>query len=287
MMDEKGNELWASDNMWGITYLSDESDVVVELECGEGGCGRAVIFHDKHNPKGKKVIPDVDEYARIVEGYLSEDGNYLIVKYMAQQKPDILVFFDVLAKKALWIKQFESRTVREVEVSTKGNYVIVGIYKSSSKECYIDFFNKYGNLIFTKKPEHIGNFSFDFTDDEKFMVVASSKGELYLFDMESDTLLWRYFTGDKNIGFLDSDMSSGFIAASVTTKNPKNRRDGSLPRYLYIFDYKGKLLLSREFKGHGLDSWGKGLMLSIRNSGKKIRVMSNDKLLEFENEFAK
>jgi hypothetical protein len=288
MMDEEGNVLWETDKLFGSERILDaEGDVVVELECSEGGCGRAVIFHDRQNPVGMNVIPDVNEESEIAGGYPSEDGNYLVVRYMTRQKPDELVLFDVLEKKPLWIKQFESRTIRDIGVSAKGNYVIVRTYISASKESFIYIFDKYSRLILTHKPDHIGNFSFDSDNDEKHIVAASNSGELYLFDMDLKKLLWKYFTGDKNIGFINVDISSGFIASSVTTINPKDSWDGSLPRYLYVFDYTGHLILSRKFTGHGLDRWSEGLKVILDNSGGKIRITLKNKLYEFENEFAK
>jgi WD40 repeat protein len=291
MMDEEGKVLWQTDNLFGSEHISDaEGDVVVELECHEGGCERAVIFHDKQNPKGMKVIPDVDERAEISGGYLSEDGKCLIVKYMIWQGPDEFVFelvlFDVIAKKPLWVKRFEEETIYDIAVSIQGNFSLI-MACNEKKECFMYVFDRQGNRVLTQQSERIGNFVFDFSSDEKYMAAASSKGEIYLFDIDSRKLLWKYSASDENLGFLDADISTGFVATSVTTKNPKNRNDGSLPRYLYVFDYQGNLILSKKFTGHGLNRWGEGLKVNLDNSGKKVRVMLKEKLYEFENEFAR
>ena len=291
MMDENGNVLWETDNTFGLKYISEANDgTLVRRECDGGWCSKNIVIHDRQNRKGVKVTPDVNESAQSSGGYFSEDGKYFVVKYDALQKPDELVLFDVLAKKPLWVKLFEGETIYDIAVSPLGKYVSI-VTKNNENQCFIHVFDKTGNLVLTQeigyKHGYLGNYYFDFDNNEKYLVIASERGELFVFDPKLKKLLWKHFIGDKDMGFLDVDISANFITLSVTQLKIKDRYDGSLPRYLYVFDYKGALLLSRKFTDHGLSRWSEGIKVNLDLSSKKIRVILNDKFYEFENEFAK
>jgi WD40 repeat protein len=228
----------------------------------------------------------VHKNAEIAGGDLSEDGKYFIVEYFIGEKMSELVLFDVLAKKPLWVKRFEDETIYDMAVSPQGNYVAVGT-RTDNREYFIYVYSTQGSQIISKEIGYGGNYYVAFSDDERFLIAGSSKGNIYAFSIETKKLSWSYSTGDKNIGFLNFNASSGFIATSVITKNPTGGSDSEFPRYLYVFDNAGNLLLKRKFTDHGIDRWDEGQKVELRNSGSKIRVTLNDKLYEFENEFAK
>jgi hypothetical protein len=269
--------------------MSDgEGSTVVELECGEGGwCSRNVVFHDKQNPKGVKVTADVNRDADSAEGYLSEDGKYFVAEFSAWNKPYEVALFDVLNRKPLWGKKFMDEIVASIAVSPQGNFVFVYTGLKGKREFYNYIYGKNGELLIKQQFEYPGNRYYAFGSKEQHAVIATSKGELCLFDLKSSKLLWKYFTGDKNVGFLDVDYSSGYIAASVTTRNPKDISDGSLPRYLYVLNIDGDLLLKKKIIDHGFKRRLAEIQVRIKNSGRKILINLPDKLLEYENEFAK
>jgi WD40 repeat protein len=287
LMDEEGNVLWATDNMWGITYLSDEIDVVAELECEDGWCSRNVVFHDKQNPKGVKVTADVSPNAQSSGGYLSEDGKYFIAEFSIGDKSYEAALFDVINRKPLWVKKFENKKVHSVAVSPQGNFVFVPSRHKEKSARFFNIYSKNGELVLKCAAERKGAYRYSFDPEEKYAVAATGFGELYVFDLKNAKLLWKYFVGETNLSFLDVDYSSGYIAASVTTRNPKNPTDPSFPRYLYIFNLDGELLLKKKIVGHGFKRWLAEIYVRIKDDGRKILINLPDKLLEFENEFAK
>jgi hypothetical protein len=177
--------------------------------------------------------------------------------------------------------------VASIAVSPQGNFVFVYTGLKGKREFYNYIYGKNGELLIKQQFEYPGNRYYAFGSKEQHAVIATSKGELCLFDLKSSKLLWKYFTGDKNVGFLDVDYSSGYIAASVTTRNPKDISDGSLPRYLYVFNIDGDLLLKKKIIDHGFKRRLAEIQVRIKNSGRKILINLPDKLLEYENEFAK
>jgi hypothetical protein len=282
LMDEEGNVLWATDNIWGITYLSDDSDVVVKRECGDDWCSRRIVFYDKQNPKGEKVTADVDNAAESSGGYLSEDGKYFVATFSTWDKHDEVALFDVLKKKQLWVKKFTDEDIHSLAVSPKGNFSIV----VSSKDG-INIFSKEGKLLLQIQTERGGACYFSFDQEEKYALIATRFGELYISDLINAKIMGKYLTEDKNIRFRGVYYSSGYIAASVTTLDPNNRSNASLPRYMYVFNIDGNRLLQKKIIGHGFRKWNDEIKVSIRNDGRKVLINLSDKLLEFENEFAK
>jgi WD40 repeat protein len=281
LMDEEGNVLWSTDNMWGITYLSDESDVVVERECGDGWCSRNIFIYDRQNPKGVKVTADVDPNSKSSGGYLTGDGRYFVAQFRKGKLYDVALF-DVINRKPMWVKKFKDEVVYSLAISPNGKFIIVATSKDN-----IYFYSKEGRLLMQIQTERGGGCYFAFDKDEEYASIATGFGELFLIDLNNHTIRWKYFTGDTNMHFLDVDYSSGYIAASVTTLDPMNRSNASLPRYLYVFNLDGNLLLKKKIVGHGFKKWNNEIQVLIKNSGKKVLINLTDKLLEFENEFTK
>ncbi len=160
----------------------------MERECHDGGCVRKVIFHDKQNPRGKAVTPDVYESAESAGGYLSEDGKYFVVEYNDWEKPDELVLFDVLARNPLSVKSFEDEMIEDIAVSAQGNFVAVGTRNAEKREYLLYLLNGQGDLLIREKLEYRANYYIAFSADERLLIAGSNKGYLYAFSVETRTL---------------------------------------------------------------------------------------------------
>lgn len=287
MLDENGEELWQTAKK-GISdfYVSQaQGGVVVEPQCHEGGCSEEIKFYDKENPNGTVVTTPV-ELPSITsgDGDVSADGNYFVVQYLSWEGPSDLILYDITGE-LLWKKHFEEQ-IGSIAISPNGNFVIAETSLDEERQRYIHLFNRQGDLLLKQPVKYVGSYHVKFSADERYVAAASDDGNLYLIETSKACLLKDFFTGDNNIGFLAIDISSGFVAGSVTTRNPKNLSDGTLPRYLYLFNFNLKLLLKKKFD-HGYGNWNEGPKIQFKDSGKKILASFGGRLLEFENEYAK
>jgi outer membrane protein assembly factor BamB len=225
------------------------------------------------------VTADVSPNAQSSGGYMSEDGKFFIAEFSRGDKSYEVALFNVSNKKQQWVKNFEDEIVSSIAVSPKGKFTII---RTNNRNIYV--YSNEGKQLQIFQTEHIGGFKFAFDNEEKYVAIATGFGELYCIDLDALTIRWKYFTGDTNVPFLDVDYSSGYIAASVTTESLS---DASLPRYLYVFNLDGDLLLKKRIIGHGFEWWNDKLQVRIKDLGKKVLINLPDKLLEFENEFEK
>ena len=292
LMDEDGNEIFKTNKVGDNFYLSPVNDgTVVQPICHEGGCTNSILFISKNNKEGRIVKLQVREPAQLKTEDISADGNYYIsVYYKRSEKGNdyssYLIFLDIEGN-ILWQKFFEEERIGRSRISSNGSFVAVDVRSALKKERYIHIYDTKGTLLFKKQVEYPGSYRFAVDNDERYIVAGSTGGAMYLFDTSTLSLLWQYSTGDKNVGFLDVDIDSAIVAAIVTTKNPKNRSDGSLPRYLYLFDIEGNIMEKKKFEGHGFGRWLKGPKVKITESGRKILIGIQDRLLEFNNVHSK
>lgn len=295
MLDENGELLWTTSNLGGLVYISEaRGGSVVQLLCSASGCGDEILFRDKDNAKGISARPVVGQKIETISGALSDDGNYFaaaIITYKGERGREYsessdIVLFDITGKE-LWKKHFENERMFTVAVSPYGNFVVAEVKKYSTRESKVLIFNRQGDILLTQRVGFVGSYYLKFDKEEKVVVACSDNGELYFIETAGPSLQWKYLAGDENIVFTDADITTDYIAASVTTINPKNISDGSLPRYIYVFDSKGMLLLKKKIINHGYHAWRDGLSVKIGDKGKEISATLRYKIMKFENEFAK
>ena len=279
LLDENGDTLWKLNNIFGEIKVSQANGgSIVEFECGEGGCTNKMTIYNEGNLKGKVIIPTSSMQS--VGSAISEDGNYFVSIFSNRGIYDLILFS--ISGEELWAKRFENEIVRKTNISSSGELIVAEVTPKGKRETEMLLFNKEGDLLYKKQLKFEGHI-FKFDPSEKYLLTASGRGTIYLFDTSSKELLWEYSVNDRNIRFLNADIKSGFIALSAAVRNPKKKFDYKQPKKIYVFDLEGKMLAKKTIAKHGFKPWNEGPAISIEDEGRKIMINTRFDLLEFEN----
>lgn len=284
VLNSDGALLWATDGMsMGPLFLSEaDGPRIVERICHEGGCTADIRLIDRTHPQGLRITPTVDPSAESNGGDIAADGKTFAITFRTDPDRASLVYFDIDGRQ-LWAYHKEDAQGNDVAVSPAGNFVAATIREVTPRHNRIYLFSRDGRVIAQEDTEYVGDYRFAFSDDETTLAVAASSGSLVVFDTGTRKVLWKYSTGIKNTGFIDLDVCNGFVIASVTTMNPIDLSDGSLPRFVYLFDRNGKVLSSMKFEGGGFERWQNGPRVQfVRPDGMEILITLKDRVLRYE-----
>lgn len=202
--------------------------------CHEGGCTAAIRLIDRTRPEGLRITPTVDPSAESNGGDIAADGKTFAITFRTDPDRASLVYFDIDGHQ-LWAYHKDDAQGNEVGVSPAGNFVAATIREVTPRQNRIYLFSRDGRVIAQEDTEYVGDYRFAFSDDETTLAVAASTGSLVVFDTGTRKVRWKYSTVAANTGFIDLDVWNGFVIASVTTRNPSDPFDGSLPRFVYLF----------------------------------------------------
>ncbi len=299
LMDKSEIVLWKTTNQLtnGPLLSSANGGSGVERICYEGECTDKIFIFNKENLKGKVVnFASELEGARSTDGSISQDGNYFAISFSGRDEGTQLAFFDITGKQ-LWEYIIPQGWGSVIDVSPRGNFTVATIREiipyTNNRYLWeivphinnVYLFDKQGSMLLKQPVEFVGDFHYGFSDNERFLAVASSSssgGTLYLFDTGTLKLLWSYNLDQSDRGFTSLDVNdNGIVAAGVSTINREDISDGSLPRYLYVFDSKGVVAFQEKFSNLEFPTWKYGLKILLDQNEDILRVGLKSQLREY------
>jgi len=281
-INDEGNVVWAKEDI-GQCLVSDDGETAVELQSVLGD--RSISFY---NSQGliKRVYPLGDK--RFGDGYgvFSGDGNYYAI---VTSWPSVLVVYDNLGNE-LWRNEIIENRAYDINISNRGNYIIVLTTSIEEKKGYVYCFGKDGNLMW--KNEGLGGRNVCvFSPDEKyFLLTSQGKKELNLFVAKTGKVVWKQSYEDKEIkkglekyiklssAAISPDGKFVVLSKKLAPNIGKGIIDHSgKPRYVYLFDKEGNIVWKEIFHSDP--------RVSISPDGSKIYVTTEEGIYIYTNRF--
>jgi len=281
-INDEGNVVWAKEDI-GQCLVSDDGETAVELQSVLGD--RSISFY---NSQGliKRVYPLGDK--RFGDGYgvFSGDGNYYAI---VTSWPSVLIVYDNLGNE-LWRNEIIENRAYDINISNRGNYIIVLTTSIEEKKGYVYCFGKDGNLMW--KNEGLGGRNVCvFSPDEKyFLLTSQGKKELNLFVAKTGKVVWKQSYEDKEIkkglekyiklssAAISPDGKFVVLSKKLAPNIGKGIIDHSgKPRYVYLFDKEGNIVWKEIFHSDP--------RVSISPDGSKIYVTTEEGIYIYTNRF--
>lgn len=283
MLDLEGNTLWQSTRFGaGPFYISEANQGIVQRVCYDAMCSGSTMIYTKDNPQGKMIDSIMGIQVESNGGDISEDGQFYAVTYKENSKDYILGYYNIDGK-LIWKYKAEDSLGNELALSPTGKYLVAIIRNEKSHKSRIVVFDKNGKIIQEHVSSYVGDYSIAYSDNEAFVAVGSTSGDLYAFQTSLSHAMWAYHADD-GIGFIFLDAGNdGAILGSATTINANDYSDGTMPRYIICFNDKGIVVSVIEYKDHGYAYWSDGpKAIFERLSSKLFSVVLRDKIVRYE-----
>jgi|GEM_PF-1149622 len=276
-------ELFSADGkkLWEIEkpevsdfYISDRAKLIVGISSADGSPESPLVFY---NNAGDLIF---DTKIRFPQGVsFSSNGKYVLVN---SAKDGLLVFNDAGDLSAGQLTQMRSTgkanfgTCEQSTISSDGEYIATV---------------SNGELKFYHQSKSIGNplkinplvRGMSFSPENEYLGVFDKKN-LYLFEVKTGKLLWRYALEQPELSFISVDVSDDaekIIAGMDFDKGrkfpPEERHTKGL---VYLFDKDGKIIWEKQLSYKLWSAFFPRVQFS--SDGKRFCIITREKIYLFK-----
>ena len=264
LFSSEGKKLWEIDPAFGGTdfYISNGAKLVVGISSADGSPESPLVFY---NNAGDLIFGTKIRFPQGIS--FSSNGKYVLVN---SAKDGLLAFDDSGDLKANF------GLCEKFAISADGEYVAT---------------ISAGNLKFYHQSKSIGNplkinplvRGLSFSPENEYLSVIDKKN-LYLFEVKTGKLLWRYALKQPELSFISVDVSDDaekIIAGMDFDKGrkfpPEERHTKGL---VYILDKDGKILWEKQLSYKLWSAFFPRVQFS--SDGKRFCIITREKVYLFK-----
>ncbi len=258
-----GKKLWEIENPEvSDFYISNQATLVVGISSGEGSTGSRLVFY---NHTGKLIASTKVKFPQGI--VFSLNGKHVLIN----SAKDGLLAFDNSG-------------------NLKANFGLCDKFAASSDGEYVTTVFD-GNLKFYYRGKPIGNpkkinplvRGMSFSPENKYLSVIDKKN-LYLFEVGTGKLLWRYTLDEPELSFISVDISGDAEKIIAGIDSDKGRKFLSEERHtkglIYVFDKDGKIIWKRDLSYKLWSAFFPRVQFS--SDGKRFCIITKEKVYLFK-----
>lgn len=274
VLDINGNEILNKTFKGGFGFIVSDQGNFVAFGTGSEGYGKYIYFYDSRG----NLIKQVDPFEK--KGYFSYTGKYSKTdKYVAisfNKFGDLggaFILFDSQGNE-LWRKKFSDwhNSGYHIIISADEKYIytagIIFINNTTNKPVYYSYcFTDSGDNIFSNDIGATG----DFSSDGAYLILATKRIGIKLFDVKNNKVLWQFKDPDQNIfiNAIDISTNANYVTSMWRSTDKEKKK-------IIIFNKQGEIIFKQDYISE--DKSTERISIKIEEAGKKVYLIHGKKL---------